>query len=288
MSIYIYIYSVVNTSFCYVNRYSGNVLRTTHISGSVTDMGLIIGRKNFTLTAPMWKFYINLSIVSCFFLGALVGGYSSKDLGDDQLLVNVSLYAAIALLYFIMVKKEKEYRCLTSLGSTAKPEEDSDPQVSQLPQSEVSVEKHVENGHARNIADDVSSETPPPTADNNEDSDEEEDPEEPLDNQLTEEDKEDLERYQAEGRIESIKSRDDLLHGVKMTAITSIEDPLPTNETNVVSAVDTTVPKKEMENAWTFRVMMFVVCMLCFNAAFINATTKLSSKALFTSHITGA
>jgi hypothetical protein len=268
-------------------------------------MGLIMGRRNFTLKHPMWKFYINLSIVSCYFIGALIGAYSLKSLADNQLLINIGLYGVIIILYFIYVKKEKEYRCcLVILGfSTTSEEEEveckTNTDMSPVPQIENIVEKQPEEqkedakqGH--DIL--VSSDEPTVTDENinDVDSDEEDDIDEPLDNQITEEDVEDMEKHRRlsqGGGSDSVSTQPNdieikLAHvnsssreGTLALALVGTTPPPP--------AAPAAAPKKEMENAWTFRVMMFVVCLLCFNAAFINATTKLSSKEIFTSHITG-
>lgn len=267
------------------SRYSGNILRTTHISGSVTDMGLIIGRRNFTLTAPMWKFYVNLSIVSSYFLGALIGGYTLKELGDSQLLINMCLYAIIIALYFVLVKKEKEYRCCLSALGLSDPSLEEDYNGS----AEVStVEEGVDN-IPQDVAAAASSEQ------EQVDSDEEEDSAEPLDNQLVEED---LEGEGGEGQIIVAPADTPLtdegsaeLGGIQLGAVEELEQEVSqcaAGACPVDAAPSPTAPRKEMDHAWSFRVMMAVVCLLCFNAAFINATTKLSSKELFTSHITGA
>lgn len=303
----IHIVEVFCNSLCFVDfRYSGNILRTTHISGSVTDMGLIIGRRNFSLKHPMWKFYINLSIVSCYFIGAVVGGYTLKSLEDNQLLINICLYGVIIVLYFIFVKKEKEYRCCFELlgltNSEIEEEYNTKGEPSAVPLSESQIVE-VEKG---NIPLDNMS---PSSAQGNDevDSDDEEDEDEPKDNQITEEDLEDMAKKRLSGG--QIVTTSEPLDDVESSDVSKIElldvNRTDSNEnvvksngdveslpvvpisTVVVDSKPVSEAKKEMEDAWTFRVMMMVVCTLCFNAAFINATTKLSSKGIFTSHITG-
>lgn len=283
----------------------------------------------------MWKFYINLSIVSCYFLGALIGGYALKDLEDNQLLINISLYGLIIILYFIFVKKEKEYRCCYALlGFSTGAEVDysistSGAVVTAVPQSEERVDKHTkeeevkEEGRMVEIADKTfvehisgseSPHQPLSVTDEEPDSDEEEDQDEPLDNQITEEDI-DRDRNGASFHLNSGKGEGtsivvpqdlesaDVSNHIQLqesvakdagTGTREIPDKTPQNSTSlpittaaVVSPSSPHPPMKEMEHAWSYFVMMFVVCLLCFNAAFINATTKLSSKELFTSHITG-
>ena len=282
-------------------------------------MGLIIGRRNFTLNAPMWKFYINLSIVTCYFLGALTGGYAIKDFEDNQLLINISLYGMIIVLYFIFVKKEKEYRCcFAALGLSSATEEEYHSStavaVTSVPQSEESADKKQSDEEEQQ----QKSVTTSAEVDPYPDSDEEEDKEEPLTNQVTEEDRDERENcLQEEGGGEGIESLSvssstgpshdkDVesadLSSIQLTDIqqdtaraTATKQTTPSSSTSTApppAALQTSpptpcTPTKEMEDAWSFRVMMLVVCLLCFNAAFINATTKLSSKEIFTSHITG-
>jgi len=127
------------------SRYSGNILRTTHISGSVTDMGLIIGRIFHGEKTNRWKIIINVVLVTSFFIGVCVASYTQDLLLDYQLFVNVVLFGLIGLCFTVFVKQEKEYRPFLRFMGCLRPKE----KTAELENAEIPAEcKDAESGES--------------------------------------------------------------------------------------------------------------------------------------------
>ena len=56
------------------NEYSGSVIRTTHVTGTFTDIGIIFGRLLRGKTEDMWKLKILFPLAFGFILGAVLSG----------------------------------------------------------------------------------------------------------------------------------------------------------------------------------------------------------------------
>jgi uncharacterized membrane protein YoaK (UPF0700 family) len=67
--------------------FSGAVVRTTHMTGVVTDLGLLLGHALRGQKPDMWKFWLYVSLLSGFATGGVVGAASSAVLGARALLL---------------------------------------------------------------------------------------------------------------------------------------------------------------------------------------------------------
>lgn len=74
-------------------RFRGLVLRTTHLTGLFTDLGVSIGMKLKGHDIPFWKILVPASIAISFFMGALLGTYAA-------LAFHVPLLLVAGLSYF--------------------------------------------------------------------------------------------------------------------------------------------------------------------------------------------
>ncbi|MUV04318.1 DUF1275 domain-containing protein [Flavobacterium rakeshii] len=92
-----------------VTRVSQSVVRTTHLTGIFTDLGIELSQllfyktanENFTLKRSI---YLKLAIIACFFAGGLAGGFAYSYLKVKVLLI-ASLALLLALLYdYILLK----------------------------------------------------------------------------------------------------------------------------------------------------------------------------------------
>jgi uncharacterized membrane protein YoaK (UPF0700 family) len=81
--------------------YSGNVLRTTHMTGTATDIGIVLGRVLKGHWEDVWKLQLMVPMLLSFFLGGLLAAVSFEQQRQRQhiLLVNVGLFGGTALLY---------------------------------------------------------------------------------------------------------------------------------------------------------------------------------------------
>jgi hypothetical protein len=57
--------------------YSANLLRTTHLTGTTTDIGLLIGASLRGNRVNEWKLWILIGLAVSFWTGSLVGFYGT-------------------------------------------------------------------------------------------------------------------------------------------------------------------------------------------------------------------
>ena len=101
-------------------RYSGAVLRTTHVTGSATDigakssyiildiylcvlLGIILGRYVRGHKSDMWKCGVLLTLTIGYLLGGSCGALMHAEFGRMAILLNVVLYSAIGVGYTLYV-----------------------------------------------------------------------------------------------------------------------------------------------------------------------------------------
>jgi len=77
------------------SKYSGSLIRTTHVTGTLTDIGLIMGQYTRGITENLWKLPVLLALVISF----AIGGVLSVTTGRNKLsLIAVAIfYGALAL-----------------------------------------------------------------------------------------------------------------------------------------------------------------------------------------------
>lgn len=259
------------------SRYSGNILRTTHISGSVTDIGLIAGRTLHGQNQNMWKLKINVCLVLGFFAGALVAALTQRELHNYQLFVNTVFFGLVGVCFTVFVKQEREYRSLLRwLGCLR-----TDP----VGDAVACVAKAGEKGTGTAQAPEVESGLACAPV------------EVVAETSVAPGDEEGL-RGPEDQSVDHIECGDQASYALveKELAATAGEVEL----TLVDSGADSSPPmaaKSAVEAApgpaasegvqWTYRTMLAGVVCLCMNAGYINATTALSSRGLKTSHVTG-
>jgi len=79
------------------STYSANLIRTSHLTGTSTDIGLIMGqmlrgeRKNY------WKFKVLVGLATSFWTGGLVSFYSARHFLHHSLWFSAALYLTIGL-----------------------------------------------------------------------------------------------------------------------------------------------------------------------------------------------
>ena len=82
-----------------VSTYSGAVVRTTHLSGMFTDLGISLGHALRGLPVDMLRLRLCFLIISAFFSGGVVGAFCFHRLGYSTLLIPAALTGLTALLY---------------------------------------------------------------------------------------------------------------------------------------------------------------------------------------------
>jgi uncharacterized membrane protein YoaK (UPF0700 family) len=82
-----------------VSTYSGAVIRTTHLSGMFTDLGISLGHAMRGLPVNSKRVWLCFSVISGFLIGGIVGTLTFKTFGYSALLFPASLISVVAISY---------------------------------------------------------------------------------------------------------------------------------------------------------------------------------------------
>jgi uncharacterized membrane protein YoaK (UPF0700 family) len=82
-----------------VSTYSGAVIRTTHVSGMFTDLGIFLGHFMRGLPVDALRLRLCVLIISGFLCGGVVGAVAFHHLGYFCLLIPASITATASLAY---------------------------------------------------------------------------------------------------------------------------------------------------------------------------------------------
>jgi len=81
------------------SNYRGLVIRTTHMTGTFTDLGVLIGRSSHR-DVDMWRCTLLLATVVGFVVGGVAGATSSGPLGAAALLIPAMTCLALGIVYY--------------------------------------------------------------------------------------------------------------------------------------------------------------------------------------------
>jgi uncharacterized membrane protein YoaK (UPF0700 family) len=84
------------------SKYSGNICRTTHMTGAATDIGLTLGQWIRGHIKDIWKLQILLPLYTCFVLGAAVSIPVYELLGMRSIIVSAIIYVICGVAYIIV------------------------------------------------------------------------------------------------------------------------------------------------------------------------------------------
>jgi len=82
-----------------VSTFSGAVVRTTHVSGMFTDLGIFLGHALRRLPVDTRRLKLCLLVISGFLAGGIAGTFTFNDFGYSALLFPASLTAVAAISY---------------------------------------------------------------------------------------------------------------------------------------------------------------------------------------------
>jgi uncharacterized membrane protein YoaK (UPF0700 family) len=88
--------------------YSGAVVRTTHVTGLFTDLGITIGLWFRGQTADRRRVVLYLTLIMGFILGGLFGAFSFASFRFYALVAPVTMCALMAVAYLFYRLKNKE------------------------------------------------------------------------------------------------------------------------------------------------------------------------------------
>ncbi len=84
-----------------VSTYSGAVVRTTHVSGMFTDLGIYLGHRLRGLPIDSRRLKLCVLIISGFFCGGIAGAFLYQAIGYSALYIPSGLTATVAIVYGI-------------------------------------------------------------------------------------------------------------------------------------------------------------------------------------------
>lgn len=82
-----------------VSTYSGAVVRTTHVSGMFTDLGVFLGHALRGLPVDARRLRLCLIVISGFLCGGIAGAFAFRSFGYSALLFPASLTAVVSIAY---------------------------------------------------------------------------------------------------------------------------------------------------------------------------------------------
>jgi uncharacterized membrane protein YoaK (UPF0700 family) len=84
-----------------VSTYSGAVVRTTHVSGMFTDLGIFLGHALRRLPVDTRRLKLCILVISGFLSGGIAGTFAFNDFGYSALFFPASLTAVAAISYVL-------------------------------------------------------------------------------------------------------------------------------------------------------------------------------------------
>jgi uncharacterized membrane protein YoaK (UPF0700 family) len=82
-----------------VSTYSGAVIRTTHVSGMFTDLGIFLGHALRGLPVDRRRLRLCLIVISGFLGGGMAGAAAFRRVGYPALLIPGGIAGGVALAY---------------------------------------------------------------------------------------------------------------------------------------------------------------------------------------------
>lgn len=92
-----------------VTTYSGAVVRTTHVTGVFTDLGIMLGMKLKGEVIHRRRLALYLFIAFGFIFGGVIGGYFYPILGTNTLAIPATLCALLALSYSLYLYQHPDH-----------------------------------------------------------------------------------------------------------------------------------------------------------------------------------
>ena len=84
-----------------MSTYSGTVVRTTHVSGMITDLGIFLGHAIRGIPVDVRRLRLCILIISGFLCGGIVGTLAFHRLGNSALFIPSAITAITAFAYGI-------------------------------------------------------------------------------------------------------------------------------------------------------------------------------------------
>jgi uncharacterized membrane protein YoaK (UPF0700 family) len=93
-----------------VSAFSGAVVRTTHVSGIMTDLGILLGQSLRGLPVDQRKAKLYSALAGSFFAGAILGAWCFDRLGALALCVPATVLFSIGICYIVYWHRQRLQR----------------------------------------------------------------------------------------------------------------------------------------------------------------------------------
>jgi len=85
------------------SKFSGNAVRTTHLTGASTDFGIALGHIIKGRQGEWWKVKLHGIAVVGFFIGGVAGYFGYESYGHNALLFNIGMTTALAIAHTLYI-----------------------------------------------------------------------------------------------------------------------------------------------------------------------------------------
>ena len=90
-------------------KFSGNLIRTTHMTGTATDFGLILGKFIMGEFKDLWKSKLLASLYLFFLLGGVLSVIAYEKTGGGlALLINFFFFLVTGIIYSIIIGQRRK------------------------------------------------------------------------------------------------------------------------------------------------------------------------------------
>ena len=89
-----------------VSTYSGALVRTTHLTGMFTDLGIFLGQSARGLKTDIRRLWLCVMVISGFLCGGIIGAFAYHHLGYNALFIPALTTASMSLLYGMYYLKQ--------------------------------------------------------------------------------------------------------------------------------------------------------------------------------------
>eukprot|EP00574_Skeletonema_japonicum_P003658 CAMPEP_0201716630 /NCGR_PEP_ID=MMETSP0593-20130828/2563_1 /ASSEMBLY_ACC=CAM_ASM_000672 /TAXON_ID=267983 /ORGANISM="Skeletonema japonicum, Strain CCMP2506" /LENGTH=569 /DNA_ID=CAMNT_0048206477 /DNA_START=65 /DNA_END=1771 /DNA_ORIENTATION=+ len=102
------------------STYSANLIRTSHLTGTSTDIGLIAGQMLRGNKKNYWKFKVLVGLAASFWLGGLISFYSAQKFLSQSLWFSAALYLLVGMTHCVYVVLSQRVSFIQAMTGTWK------------------------------------------------------------------------------------------------------------------------------------------------------------------------
>ncbi len=102
------------------STYSANLIRTSHLTGTSTDIGLIAGQMLRGNKKNYWKFKVLVGLAASFWLGGLISFYSAQRFLTQSLWFSAALYLLVGMTHCFYVVLSQHVSFVQAMTGTWK------------------------------------------------------------------------------------------------------------------------------------------------------------------------